>query len=399
MEAVIAAVYLDGGVKMAEQVVVLTVTVRDPSTRGNVELHGTACTQPIWVAGQDGSGPWQRLQPVTGIYRFQVQSGWGGVAWAPPGELVKVRFLSQDELVAGPMMLCSVSEPTKWVTGAGDHYNSIEPQWTYQLGGGGGASSGPFAAFVIEGVRPGVHDLVAYGWSSRIGAYRALIRRDLDLPNGASLGLIDLSGPESMPVVEASISVTSSGLESGGAFSSTMSYLTTPACTVNLLHNFYTMRGIPAAFQRPDDFHMTTVRWNTTNGSVVANEVFHSIANRTLRFPAAVSVSSVAVLPGPYARLEATVPSVPSEYNDLLTLQYTASGKMMSVSASPGYRAVMGPMLAMPDFSAVADWQSSWAIPSGASGSWSVTFEGANGAGSLCTEGRRTVVAVRRGGF
>jgi hypothetical protein len=181
-----------------------------------------------------------------------------------------------------------------------------------------------------------------------------------------------------------------------------MHYLTTAACTPNLLlhNNTSTMWGVPEEAQRPDDFHMQTIRWNTPTGAVTASEVFHRLANRTFAWPQAVSNPTVTVLPGGHQRLRAFHSAIPAVYTTRRQLQYTDGGnRTMSVAASTAHFVAMGLTLTMPDLSGVAGWPTNLAIPAGSGGIWTFVAEGSNGAGPLCTEGRRVVSGYRRGGY
>jgi hypothetical protein len=54
------------------------------------------------------------------------------------------------------------------------------------------------------------------------------------------------------------------------------------------------------------------------------------------------------------------------------------------------------PVLAMPDLSGVAGWQTSFAYVTGAAGTWSASADGSNG-GAPCTEGRVAYNATATG--
>jgi hypothetical protein len=145
---------------------------------------------------------------------------------------------------------------------------------------------------------------------------------------------------------------------------------------------------------------MQTIRWNTPTGAVTASEVFHRLANRTFGWPQAVSNPTVTVLPGGHQRLRAFHSAIPAVYTTRRQLQYTDGGnRTMSVAASTAHFVAMGLTLTMPDLSGVAGWPTNLAIPAGSGGIWTFVAEGSNGAGPLCTEGRRVVSGYRRGGY
>ena len=91
--------------------VVLVVT---PGTQaGNVTLDLAGClslNQVLWVAGQDGTGAWTRLTGANQLYRFNVLSGKGGIAWvlsASNAASTHVLYGTQAELTAAPIVPCT----------------------------------------------------------------------------------------------------------------------------------------------------------------------------------------------------------------------------------------------------------------------------------------------------
>jgi hypothetical protein len=384
----------------------LSVTVRATATGvGNVLLDWSTCTAPSWVAAQDGTGSWTQVTGVSGVFSFTVSSGKGGYAFAEEGNSTTVRYLTQPELTGAPIDMCVTAFGPKTINGVATHGSgtgTVAEQWTYMLGGGSGASTGAGPSFAITGVRNGVHDFIAWGNTQTLGL-RGLIRRDQDLPNGASLGTINLVGPESFQALQRSLNVTAIAANEQYAF--TVSYLTTPSCTVNLLSsagaisaNFF-MYGIPDAQQRSTDFHQVTVTTTSASGSRSASEVFHTMAARTVALPQALPLPSVVAQSGSYKRLQATIPSILAQFNGAVTLRYTDGAKSMSVSATIGYAGSTGVVLSMPDLSGVSGWPSSFAVPTDGRGTWRVTVDGLNANVPLCTENRRAISAWQTGTF
>ena len=378
----------------ASRTATLRVSVVLPST-GNVALDWQGCTAPDWVAGQDGAGPWTQVLPAGGLARFSVTSGRGGFAFALGGA-VTVRYLTQEELTGQTLAMCPPPIPTKRVFGTGQHFAAGET-WNYRLGGASATSTGQFPNFTLNGVADGVHDLLVWGQSFVFtGQQRGFIRRDVGVADNGTLDPVDLAGPESFQGFSAALSVTGGG-DPGGTFSSSMSYLTTAACRVNPLHDFG-MLGVPEARQRPDDFHMLTIRWRTATSNHVAHEVFRKIAPRTVALAAPTPVAAVAALPGAYVRLSAALGQVVVLYDGTATLRYEAALRSMEVSASRGYAGSGTITLTMPEFGGVAGWLDVYGLPAGSSGTWTVTMDG--GAHEpLCAENKRVIQATRVGTF
>ncbi|HEY6827309.1 MAG TPA: hypothetical protein VI259_10640, partial [Gemmatimonadaceae bacterium] len=375
----------------------LVVIVRQAPTGGNVILDWSRCGAPPFVAYQDGSGAWTSATVAGNVARFTISSPNGGFAYAD-NEGVTVRYMTQSELTASPIDLCGLRAGTNTVTGTAQHTTSSE-LFTYDLGGGVGTSTTNAPSITINGVRDGVHDLVAFG--SQLATGRAYIARDIDVPRTMSLGVVELAGPNGFGVSRAGVNVI--GPVSGDALVQSMSYLTTAACTVNPLYSnpFFgalssQTLGFPESVQRPTDFHLMTVTANRPGEVRTTTLTFHTFGNVTLTLPALLTVPAIDVLPGPYLRERATFSAIPANYNSSVALRYTDGRHVMQVAASIAYAGTSNPVLAMPDLSSVAGWQNSYAYAAGAAGTWFASADGSNG-GAPCTEGRTTYNATVSG--
>jgi hypothetical protein len=375
----------------------LRVTVAVPSS-GNVVLTWSGCTAPNWVAAQDGDGPWQQVAPAGGEYRFAVTSAKGGYAFVEKGNQLAIRYHTQAELTAGPISMCPPPVATKVVNGTATHTNLSPLVWDVSFGGGFAATSFLSPSFQVSVKAEGPQDLVVTGNS--VGGLRVLLVRDLDLEDGGSLPLVKLDA-------EGSIMVQAGLAFSGGvglplprtSFTGSMKYLTTAACTVNHLHNFVQIRGVPEPLQRPDDFHMLTVSWNAAGSVHSATEVFNRIAARSIAMPVATNVPVVGALPGAFKRLAATFSAINLAYTGTRQLEYQGGGRSVSVTASSGYAGFAGVELATPDLSNVSGWLASFAPAADAAGTWRVILEGGTPSKSLCTENARLIKAQYFGGF
>ena len=377
----------------------LTVIVRQAPTGGNVILDWSRCGAPPFVAFQDGDGAWAKADVLGNVARFTVTSSKGGFASADV-DGVSVRYMTQSELIAGPIDMCPLKVGLNTVTGTARHPNTAE-LYTYSLGGGTGTSTGTAPNITINGVRDGVHDLVA--WGSQLAAGRGYLSRDIAVPQVTSLGIVDLGGPNVFAVVRANVTVT--GPIVGDALVQSMSYLTTAACTENFLYaqsflgalSTQTL-GVPDAMQRPSDFHALTVTANRAGLLRSTTATFHSLANVTIPIQPVLANPTLATVSGggPYLREQATFAAIPSGYNNSVSLRYTDGRHIMQVRASIAYAGSNAPVLAMPDLSGVAGWQNSFAYVTGAAGTWSASADGSNG-GAPCTEGRVTYNATATG--
>ena len=383
----------------------LALTVRPvPGTEGNVILDWSRCTAPLWVAKQDGTGAWTQVMATSGgVYRFSALESRGGFAYAD-GDGVTIRYLTLAQLTAAPHDLCPpvVTTGSKTVTGSGAHVGANE-SYTYNLGGVSTTSTTVAPNFQLLGVPEGTHDLVVWGSPTITGA-RGLIRRDQNLPDGESLGLIDLVGTEAFAPLRPN--VTQSGaFQANDVLSHSMSYLTTPACTENRLYTtgatgtVTVMLGVPDNLQRPTDFHMISVTVTGTSRSRMATVVFNRMQARTVAIPPLNGAPTITSLNGSYRRLQLVASGISSVYNGSMTFRYTTGLKSMTIRASAQYVASAVVSLLMPDFSTVSGWQDAYAVPAGAGGSWTFTTDGGALSAPLCTEGRTTILSRQFGTF
>lgn len=388
----------------AVRTVSLSLTVRAvPPGGGNILLEWSTCTPPNWVGVQDGTGAWQRLTPLDGVYRGDVAAARGAYAFVEGQNTVVVRYLVRSELDGRPIDMCATQTGAKNIVGVATHSSAAEI-FNHRLGGGQGSSTllnG--GVFTIVGVRPGMHDYIGWGTTSNRGN-RAIIRRDLDLTNGESLGEVELAGLEGFTQQPATLVATGT-LGSGEQVVHAMSYLTTAACTENPLYtsgpqNFtMTMFGVPVSMQRPTDFHRVTVMFVSSAGLRSTSLSFSTFANKQVAVPAILGTPAMTKLSGAYTRLQLAFGVIPQTYNVGATLRYSSGTRTMSVSASSAYLTGSS-TIAMPDLSAVAGWDDRYAIFPGSSGSWSWTLDGTNGvSGGACAEGHIGYRGTRNGVF
>jgi len=379
----------------------LTVIVRQAPTGGNVILDWSRCGAPPFVAYQDGDAVWTRPDVTGNVARFTISSSRGGFAYADV-DGVTVRFMTQAELTASPIDLCPLRAGTNTVTGTAQPVTSSD-LFSYNLGGGVGTSTTANPSITINGVRDGIHDLVAFGAQIAVG--RAYIARDITIPPVTSLGVVELAGPNGFAASRSNVSVN--GPVGSDALVQAMSYLTTSACTSNFLYTSSLFSfglagpssqtfGFPENVQRSTDFHLLTVIASRAGQVRTTTLTFHTFGNVLMTLQPTLTTPTLEPLAGPYQRERATFGVIPSGYNASVSLRYTEGRHTMMVTASIPYAGSNNPVLTMPDLSGVAGWQSSFAYATGAAGTWFASADGFNG-GAPCTEGRLTHNATLSG--
>jgi hypothetical protein len=384
---------------VATQQATLTVTITSASGgSGNVTLDWSECPaaqRPNWVAYQDGSGPWTVVTSSDAMYHFTLTSGRAGYAYQLLGTQVIVTYQTRTELTSVPVTFCAtpaVLLPAMTGTIAG---LAAGEKVTVSLGNSAAIVTAPATALSLTGMSPVMADLVAYRSqvSGASAADRMLFVRDIAITNGGSAGTVNLA--TAVAVATGAITVANSA---GNTLSAGMTYLSGASCTQGSLYQFapgatsFTAFGAPAASQRASDFHLLSITGIGSNNNRVVQEVFHTMAARTMTLPSVVSAPTVTSLGGSYKRLQAAY-TIPADYTTGSGFMYieTATSKVFSMYASAAYTAGATQTLAAPNFSGLSGWSDSWAPGSAVTVNWTLTTNGNTLASTICTEGYQVV--------
>ncbi|HEV8185699.1 MAG TPA: hypothetical protein VGP40_07055, partial [Chthoniobacterales bacterium] len=395
-----------------------TLTVTGTGGGSGVTLNYAACPaaeKPVWLAYQDGNGPWTRVTSTNDIYSFTFTTGRAGLAYVLlPGagvtSEVHVQYYTSAEF-SGNINFCGPVPPPpptgKTINGTVAGVTSSQAA-RISLNGGS-AFTAPaipgFPAFQIMGVQNGTFDLIGYRGAFSFGnttTDRAIIRRDQNIPDGGSVGTMDFEGAESFAVQSATISIA--GLAAGDTTSAILNYQTGASCTGTAASlsftsgnagSSFTAYGIPAAQQRPSDFHNIFVTASSSTSSRIVSETFHTFGARTVTLGGELN-PSITSLGGPYKRLQAAY-TLPPGYNLATTFNYDDNSRFVYISATFAYLGGSSVTLGLPDFTAVSGWDNSWPPPPSSTVDTVVTAIGSTG--TPCTEGARTVIATRTGSF
>ncbi|MGE0440124.1 MAG: beta strand repeat-containing protein [Gemmatimonadales bacterium] len=383
---------------LANQTQNLTVNVTAPSGGGNVSLDFSTCDlsdRPIWLAYQDGTGPWTRVVGTGNVYSFDINQSKGGVAFvfdAGSGAFgTTIQYYSRTEFLAVPAgTFCSPAATTKNLSATVANL-SLGQLAMVSLGGGSGSAfaSGPVT---ISGVRNGTFDLFAYARSVLTpgSGDRMVIRRGINtaaLAEGASIGAPIDFGAGSLVPAAASITITNPG--AGETIIHGMQALSGASCDVGTLYAgaeaagaTFTAYGIPGASMVAGDGHGLSVI-GTTGTSAFRSLLRYTGAltggNVTLptAFPA---VTPTAVGGAPYKRLQFSY-TLPADIQSSTAVSWTDAGnaKVVSIGASvAGYFGSGSIQFEMPDFSGLSGWDNSWVPATGATVNWTATGAGAS---------------------
>jgi hypothetical protein len=412
---------------VAEQTLTLQVQVTAASGgSGNVTLDFSACVGfnvPAWVAWQDGNGAWTRVTGTGNVYRFTVTAATASFAYVIPGPTsgaqIQVQHMSRAEMTAAPFVFCGGPGPALKIVNGSVSGISGNDVVNISLGGGFGVASPSIPTFSIGAVQNGAHDLIA--WRHDVigdivgggNPDRGFVRRDQDIANNASVGVLNMNGPESFGPSSAVLSVA--GLVAGDEVSHTMRYHTGASCiganlysSVRMSGNTFIAYGFSASVQRSTDYHELLFTSTTRQGGVLfpvaqrtLTTTFHGMGTRNLTLGAPLAVPTITTLPGNYKRLQAAY-TLAAEYNSAAVLVYTVSSqsKVVTIAATPAWIGGSNVTLAMPNFSGLPGWNDAWPPAAAATGQWTTTVSGTTLTGpSLCVENGRIVTAMRAGSF
>ena len=419
------------GVSAVTRPFALTVTPPPPDddngdgnggTGATVTVDFTGCLMdelPLWVGFQNGTGAWDRAEGSGTTFTFPLTAQVGAYAWVmerSEGPITQVIYLTRGEMLAEqPLRVCVPPRGNAAMTGQVAGLGATEIA-AVSMGLGAGFASGAAPQLEVTGMAEGTYDLLAYRFSATDPRpNRFLLRRDVAVTDGGSLGTLDFGGSEAFDPATAQVSISGTGSGSANAL---MGYLSGEQCTgsnasLALLPGVgagtVTVPGIPADRQRDGDVHQLTVTSVSEAGEILDTRFFRTLADQSVTLPPSVE-PSVSEVDGPYLRLRTAFP-IPEAYRGgesgiaFLSLSYDggtgASERIFSTAVSRARLTAGTAEVTTADLSEAPGWSAAWAVPSGASVQWfagvSATSAPGAGPGNLCVEGAWIRQASRQG--
>jgi hypothetical protein len=332
-----------------------------------------ALERPVWVAAADGiAGSWSTVANVNDTYAITGRSdnilGLTFVYADATDSDVSVQYLDASGL-SGLIDVCA-TDGTKTVNGSVAGVNNFA---TVSLGPSAFTTAFPGISFQITEVVDGPLPLVAYSVNDPVtGAGEMLIRRDQDIPNNGSLGVLDFT-TEAFSPATAAITVANLGSDQGLAEVAYAVPVSGDMCSWGPLYQVqaagsFTAYSAPPAEQQAGELHVVdvTVAGNVTTREV--SEAFATLGPRTVTLPSEVPMPTLSDVTGSaaYLRLQADV-TLPAEYDHSATFIYENGPRVVSISYVGGL--ISGSVsLAVPDFSGLSGWNDVWAPPASATG-------------------------------
>jgi hypothetical protein len=350
--------------------------------------------EPLWVAFQDGDGPWTHVTPTTAngntVFEYGFSSNRGAIATvldaAPGSTFLQVLYGAPEELtsvgISSPRV-CGLAEvKTLFGTVAGVDVTDVAVVRGGFISEAVVHSGGTFALDVLP---PGPRDiLAALATQTATGPLlltKLILLRGIDLPDGASLPVLDFNSPEAFAPVLAN--VTLEGVGQDGAF------VLTRLRTSNFESQFSFALpdasgpvrpyfALPENRLLPGDLQALTVTTHggTPNASRSVLLYFRTAVNRTLDVgPDVIAPAISTVATSPSLRLSAHFTPQDEFYDRETSIFYTADGTSnVGVSMTTAYAVTRGGYdLIVPEFSGVAGFNQAWALHAAPSVRWSAS--------------------------
>jgi len=400
---------------IANRTATLNATVAQSGGGGSGNVTFEFCGEtgiPLWVAYQDGSGPWTRVVGnAQNEYRFQIDANRGGVAWVTLEDgfpQTTVFYYTRTEFLAISGTQCGEGGGGfKTVNGSVAGLGPLESAFISLGGASTQVSVGQPPSFVLNNVVDGLQDLVAAraalsisGSGANLTTNRIVIRRGLNPANNATLPVINFATEGFAP---ASASLTVNGV-TATEIAASVGFFTTQrgglggyffGIETGTQQTYY---GIPTNQLAPGDLHYLQVAASDTTGvqsgapgsTRQVGTAFRDVQNRTVTLGPALVVPTIStVATAPYARLRAQWTLQP-QYNRFLYAVFTqalgasTTGRGITLGTTSSYLGgSTSADLVVPDFSGVSGWDNSWGLVAGASTVWTVSGSGWNGPGVI----------------
>lgn len=367
------------------------ITAPSVDLTAGVEISSSYCTGPqgaIFVAFQDGTGPWQRAPLVNGVATFRIRSGRGGITSVTPiatgGFSITTYYSTVSELPSLAVLGCLAPTGTAVVTTPFAGITALDAT-TVSIGTAFQAALPGVSSVQVQGVPTGLQDMLAVRHSfnpatSIFVPTSVVLRRGINITGADTLPVVDFAAGAA-PVASP---VTMIGAGTDPPFLRTTLYtsrIRTGVSMAALSGSPNTWFGLPPAIRQPADIHLVTGQTSS------ADQLSTRIAARAVAAPTAVTLTLGPPMATPTASLAATQPYVrirlsyvaQPEYSDVIGLNAFQSGpqgfRQFFVQTSKGYAATAGgsTTIELPDLSNVAGWDPAWAPRAGSAISWNLS--------------------------
>ena len=344
-------------------------------------------SEPLWLAFQDGAEAWTRALPATSggkvVFQHTFASNRAAIAAAfdagPGITLLQVHYGAPAELEQVGRTypaFCVPLQKTLLASVAGLDTN----QFAYISGGY--VTERPVLfneSFPLEALPPGPRDIVAaeltFSGSTSV-LNKIILRRDVDLPDNATLPVLDFNSAEAFAPATPNLTLIGVGEH-------------TTASTRLITSNFDGLLSTPLAYPvgttgvygalpedrlRPGDLEQLSAmtRGIAPSSRITTSVYFRTPIDRTLEFgPEIIPPAFTTVATTPTLRVRAQfVPQ--SAYDRAALIAYQQDTIQVSVSMTAAYATLIGGFdLTIPELSGVTGFQTAWALRPGGDLRWS----------------------------
>ena len=353
------------------------------------------CTglEPLWVAFQDGDGPWTQVRPVasggTTEFQFTFSASRGAIATVTAGG-AGTTFL--NVLYGTPAQLETAGDTSPRYCGP--------PVVKSLLGSVAGLDDNEFAIirggfvseavvppvigsdFVLDVLPPGPRDILATRGTRTNGSNvltKIILRRGIDLPDGATLPVLDFGSAEAFAPAVANVLLE--GLDGAGAFVSTRlrtsnfeSPVSFPFTQSSEATRPYV--ALPEARLLPGDLQVLTASTHGARPNSVQSAIvyFRTPTDRALALGAEIippTFSTVARAPSLRLRAHFTAQSEYDREASISYLQDPTANVAVSMTAAYAALSGMGYDLTVPELSGVPGFNPAWELRSTETLRWS----------------------------
>jgi hypothetical protein len=351
-----------------------------PAQGGDVVLHFCSpfSTPPVWVAYQDGDGPWTRVTLSGDAVSFTLTGSRGGIAYVREQHFSSTQYSltvvygTRDtfDTPACPIPTPGPKTLQGSVAGVGQDELAVIAI------GAAAAAAGPTVGsdFTLQNVSDGAVDLAAFRRElvGDMNPDRVILRRALDPPDGSTLPLLDFQGPEAFEPEQHTLTVENGG---GEPLSLSAQFQTGRGTAFALQVTGYDTNAtrqipwIPTDRLESGDVHTLILSALGSGGLPLPTRLvmarYPSGADRSLVLGPAIGPVDIEVAgTSPGVRFRARYTLQP-EYRDVLQVGFgQAEGSVhrsVDVAAYRGYFPEQGTVeLEVPDLSTVVGWQSAW---------------------------------------
>ncbi len=361
---------------------------------GSVSVTFCAEDAPIWVASQDGSGAWTRVNPTSGTtYQFNFGSGKGGVATVDTvgaGTDLSVIYATVAEFTTGASTTNNGGcETNKSVNGSVSGVGATELA-SVSLGSSAAVVIPAVStSFELNDVPAGLQDLVATrtdGTTSTVNW--VILRRALNPANGSTLPVLAF-GTEGFAPASANVTVTGLGSDAAavaslftGVRGSSFAFLSSITDIVAATPP-QPFAAIPAGNLQANELQELIAfaeEQGNSNSDRSAGLYFTTVSNRTVALGPKLSTPTVTkIVTAPNARPNVLLVSQ-SQYNRLFSAEYEQSSlnRTANVVATTGYYGSLPGTwnVTLPDLAGAAGWDTNWGLADGTPIDWTVSAQG-----------------------